>query len=76
VIGGWRKLNSEMFNPLPNNGRVISARSVILVELVCDRLDVCKCTERLFGRPDSKRLPVIYGCRKEYNIVMDLIDLG
>lgn len=31
-----------------------------------------KCTESLFGRPDSKRLPVIYGCRMEYNIMMDL----
>jgi len=35
-----------------------------------------KCTERLFGRPDSKILPVIYECRKEYSILMDLIDLG
>jgi len=31
-----------------------------------------KCTESLFGRPDSKTLPVIYGCRMEYNIMMDL----
>jgi hypothetical protein len=31
-----------------------------------------KCTESLFGRPDSKRLPVIYGCRMECNIMMDL----
>jgi hypothetical protein len=34
-----------------------------------------KCTESQFGRPDSKRLPVIYGCRMEYNIMMDLTDL-
>jgi len=35
-----------------------------------------KYTERLFGRPDSKKLPVIYGCRMECNIMMDLIGLG
>jgi len=35
-----------------------------------------KCTESMFGTPDSKRLSVIYGCRIEYNIMMDLTDIG
>lgn len=37
---------------------------------------VRKAQKFLFGRRDGKRLPAIYGCRMEYNIRIDLMELG
>jgi hypothetical protein len=75
----WRKLHNEELNdlyPSPSIGRVIKSRRMRWaghVELMSERRGVCKV---LVGKPEGKRLLGRHRRRWEYNIKMDLQEVG
>ena len=79
VTGEWRKLNNEELNDMyfsPNNVRVIKSRIMRWVEhvaLVGDWRGVYKV---LMGKPEGKRPLGRRRRRWDYNIKMDLQEVG